>query len=226
MDSALSDGLTRSGLTVAAIFIAIFTGQAAIAGGIDVTPNFYDWTGVYVGGNVGYATGSFSETPIGATSGSTQAISGAVVGGQIGANFQYRSTLFGVEMDGDWSNQQGSGSSGTFLAGSIPWLATARFRIGFAYDTISYYATGGVGRAWFKSTSTTGAVFSSANTAWVAGVGQESVINRNLILRFEVLYLQLLGNVEIPTNPATSTQSVYDILVRVGLNYKFDWPGN
>jgi len=210
--------------SAAAVFIAMCTGQAAIAGGIDIPPTFYDWSGVYVGANVGYASGSISET----ASGATQAISGAVVGAQIGANFQYQSALFGVEVDGDWSNQQGSGSSGTSLAGSMPWLATARIRIGFAYDTISYYATGGAGYVWFKSTASTGAVSSSASTAWVAGVGQESVINRNLILRFEVLYLQLLGNVEISAgvNPVTSTQTVYDILARVGLSYKFDWPGN
>jgi outer membrane immunogenic protein len=130
-----------------------------------------------------------------------------------------------VEVDGDWSNQQGSGTS---LSASMPWLATARIRVGYAYDNISYYATGGAGYAQFKSSAVNGAVSSSTRTAWVAGGGQESAINRNLLLRFEVLYLKLLGN---PATTAgvtalSSSQSVYDIIFRAGLSYKFDWPGN
>ena len=211
--------------TAAAVFMAMCTGQAAIAGGIEVPPTFYDWTGMYVGANVGYGSGSISETVTGASTSSTQAVSGVVAGGQIGANLQYRTVLFGVELDGDWSNQQGSGTS---FDASIPWLATARVRVGFAYDRLVYYATGGAGYMQFTSTSTSGAVSNSARTAWVAGVGQESAINRNLILRFEVLYLQLLGNVETHAGvtPVASTQTVYDIIGRVGLSYKFDWPGN
>src|SRR6202048_5087330 len=45
------------------------------------------------------------------------------------------------------------------------------------------YATGGAGYVYFTSYTCNGAV-SSSRTAWVAGVGQESAINRNLLLRF------------------------------------------
>jgi outer membrane immunogenic protein len=202
------------------VFVAMCTGQVALAGGIEVPPNFYDWTGVYVGANGGYGSGSITDSVNG-----TQAFSGAIAGGQIGANLQYGHALFGVEVDGDWSNQQGSGTS---LSASMPWLATARIRVGYAYDNISYYATGGAGYAQFKSSAVNGAVSSSTRTAWVAGGGQESAINRNLLLRFEVLYLKLLGN---PATTAgvtalSSSQSVYDIIFRAGLSYKFDWPGN
>jgi outer membrane immunogenic protein len=203
----------------AVVFFATCTGQVALAGGIEVPPTFYDWTGVYVGANAGYASGSVSDAVNG-----TQSFSGAIAGGQIGANLQYRNTLFGVEVDGDWSNQQGSGTS---LSASMPWLATARIRVGYAYDNIAYYATGGAGYAQFKSSAINGAVSSSARTAWVAGGGQESAINRNLLLRFEILYLQLLGNPATAGAAAvSSSQSVYDIIFRAGLSYKFDWPGN
>jgi outer membrane immunogenic protein len=200
--------------STAAVFL-ICSGQAAIAGGIDVPPNFYDWTGVYIGGNVGYGTGSISDS---ATS-STQSFSGLIAGGQIGANLQYRNVLFGVEVDGDWTNQQGSGTS---LTASMSWLATARMRLGFAYDNISYYATGGAGYTRFASGPIGGAASSSARTAWVAGLGQESAINRNLILRIEVLYLQLLGGT--PTSAVSSADKVYDVGARLGLSYKFNWP--
>jgi outer membrane immunogenic protein len=191
--------------STAAVFL-ICSGQVAIAGGIDVPPNFYDWTGVYIGRNVGYGTGSISDS---ATS-STQSFSGLIAGGQIGANLQYRNVLFGVEVDGDWTNQQGSGTS---LTASMSWLATARMRLGFAYDNISYYATGGAGYTRFASGPIGGAASSSARTAWVAGLGQESAINRNLILRIEVLYLQLLGGT--PTSAVSSADKVYDVVARL-----------
>jgi outer membrane immunogenic protein len=200
--------------STAAVFL-ICSAQAAIAGGIDVPPNFYDWTGVYIGGNVGYGTGSISDS---ATS-STQSFSGVIAGGQIGANLQYRNVLVGVEVDGDWTNQQGSGTS---LTASTSWLATARMRLGFAYDNISYYATGGAGYMRFASGPIGGAASSSARTAWVAGLGQESAINRNLILRIEVLYLQLLGGTS--TSAVSSADKVYDVVARLGLSYKFNWP--
>ena len=212
--------------TATAVVVATCTAQVAIAADIlGPPPTFYDWTGVYVGANVGYGTGGISDTPAGSTTSSTQSFSGAVAGGQIGVNLQFRNVVFGVEVDGDWSNQQ---SSGTSPAVDVPWLATARIRVGYAYDRFVYYATGGAGYVQFTSTESSGAVSSSARTAWVAGVGQESAINRNLILRFEILYLQLLGNAETPAGvtPVTSTQTVYDIIGRVGLSYKFDWPGN
>jgi opacity protein-like surface antigen len=74
------------------------------------------------------------------------------------------------------------------------WLATARIRVGWAYDNISYYATGGAGYVHFGSNAPDGTAFITTHTAWVAGLGQESAINRNLLLRFEVLYLSFLGN--------------------------------
>src|ERR1700730_15320830 len=54
-------------LSLLALSIAaqMCTGQMALAGGIDVPPNFYDWTGVYVGANVGYAGGSVTDSDTG-----------------------------------------------------------------------------------------------------------------------------------------------------------------
>jgi opacity protein-like surface antigen len=86
-------------------------------------------------------------------------------------------------------------------------------RLGFAYDNISYYATGGAGYTRFASGPIGGAASSSARTAWVAGLGQESAINRNLILRIEVLYLQLLGGT--PTSAVSSADKVYDVVARL-----------
>ena len=109
----------------------------------------------------------------------------------------------------------------------MPWLATARIRVGYSYDRLLYYATGGAGYVQFRSTATTDVVSSSTRTAWVVGVGQEFAVTRNVILRFELLYLQLLGNAETPDGVTpVASQRVYDFIGRIGLSYKFDWPVN
>jgi outer membrane immunogenic protein len=213
--------------TATAIFVAMCTTQVGFAAdGLSPPPTFYDWTGVYVGANAGYASANISQTASDSSTTSSQTISGAIAGGQIGANLQYRNTVFGVEADADWSSQQ---SSGTDPVAKMPWLATARVRVGYAYDKIAYFASAGAGYVQFTSTSpTSGAVSTSTRTAWVAGVAQESAINSDFILRLEVLYMQLLGNAETPAGgtSVTSTDKVYNIIARIGLSYKFGGPGN
>jgi outer membrane immunogenic protein len=82
----------------------------------------YNWSGVYIGGNVGYSWGrsetdvSYFTNPAGApitppagslTSARTN-LDGWLAGGQIGANWQFGQWLFGVEADAQWSGQRGS----------------------------------------------------------------------------------------------------------------------
>jgi outer membrane immunogenic protein len=159
-------------------------------------------------------------------------MTGFIGGGQLGANFQYRHTVFGVEVDADASSQKASSNE---LTASMPSFATARARLGYAYDRIHYYVTGGGGYVQFSNSATTtdstGAPVTttgtSRRTAWVAGAGSESAVTPNVIFRFEFLYLQLLDNTQnsASATPATSSERVYNIIGRVGLSYKFDWGG-
>src|SRR5262245_51125069 len=106
---------------------------------------FYDWSGVYVGANAGYGTVT------GVTS--DQSFAGVILGGQVGANLQYRNVVFGIEVDGDWSSQHGTFP--TFSL-NVPWITTARLRIGAASDRIQYYLTGGVGYLRLNGTDLAG----------------------------------------------------------------------
>jgi outer membrane immunogenic protein len=134
-------------------------------------------------------------------------------------------------VDADATSQKTSSSA---LTASMPSFATARARIGYAYDRIHYYLTGGAGYVQFSSsgttTSSTGAPVSttgsSRRTAWIAGAGSESAVTPNVILRFEFLYLQLLDNTQNSASAVqvTSSERVYNLIGRVGLSYKFGWP--
>jgi opacity protein-like surface antigen len=159
---------------------------------------------------------------------SSQTMTGFGGGGQLGANFQYRHTVFGFEVDADASSQKTSSNT---LTATMSSFATARARIGYAYDRIHYYVTGGGGYVQFSSsgttTSSTGAPVTttgtSRRTAWVAGAGSKSAVTPNVILRFEFLYLQLLENTQnsASATPATSSKRVYNMIGRVGLSYKW-----
>jgi outer membrane immunogenic protein len=76
----------------------------------------YDWTGFYVGGNVGYSWGRSGDTStitntagtVLFTSPGSTGLDGIVGGGQFGYNWQIQSWVFGLEAD-----FQGSGEKGT-----------------------------------------------------------------------------------------------------------------
>jgi outer membrane immunogenic protein len=67
----------------------------------------YSWTGFYVGLNGGGAFGNSSWDSTG-----NRNISGGLVGGTIGYNYQWGRAVFGVEADIDWADINGSTNNG------------------------------------------------------------------------------------------------------------------
>jgi outer membrane immunogenic protein len=145
----------RTAPAIAAVCAELCSAQAALAQDSQLAPvPFYDWTGVYVGANAGYASATINDTTSsgGVSTTSSQTMTGFVGGGQLGANFQYRHTVFGIELDTDVTSQKTSSDA---LTASMPSFATARVRLGYAYDRIHYYLTGGAGYVQFSSSGTT-----------------------------------------------------------------------
>ena len=76
----------------------------------------YDWTGFYVGGNLGYSWGRSSDTSTLTNTAGTLLFSGAdrtdlngiVGGGQIGYNWQMQNWLFGLEADIQGTDEKGT----------------------------------------------------------------------------------------------------------------------
>jgi outer membrane immunogenic protein len=82
----------------------------------------WNWTGFYIGGNVGYSwgrsdtdvvyyntvTGAIIAPPPGSIFGGTFNMDGAIAGGQAGYNFQTNNWVWGVEGDLQWSDEKGS----------------------------------------------------------------------------------------------------------------------
>jgi len=129
----------------------------------------YNWTGWYLGGNLGYSWGS-GDSAYNQSTGpalppisfaGSQNLDGVFGGPQIGYNWQINNTwVTGLETDFQWSGERGSKSfsdpyatdcegvacslSGT-VSSKISWFGTARGRLGvLATPTLWLYGTGGL----------------------------------------------------------------------------------
>jgi outer membrane immunogenic protein len=224
-------------------FILLSGGTVASAAGL--TPALYDWNGFYAGAHAGGAwdhrDASIFNTTAGAflVSGSTQA-SGVTGGGQIGFNYALSPHwIAGFEADISAADLQGSEIGATGYGkrdNKIDSFGTLRGRLGYAWNEIMFYCTGGFAWANEQMTrtqqigtinqATPGTVESSstAGSGWAAGLGLEWGFAPNWSAKFEYLHLDIGSQsftfpLAMQRIDATARMDV----VRVGLNYRFDW---
>jgi outer membrane immunogenic protein len=231
----------------------------------------FNWTGFYIGGNLGYGWShrDFTNTLTGTLGGIQRSVSNAgsdngqgwLGGGQIGFNYQFLGNwVAGIEADIDAAHIISSTSDcftgfGTAVCGTrdtdIKDFGTVRGRLGYAFNNVLLYGTGGW--AWGQGANTIqftclgpgcpgtsalppttpapGSVDINPN-GWAAGGGVEWAFLPNWTLRAEYLHLQFDGVTEdrsksgsIPgvfVTSHVSSNTGIDV-VRVGVNYLFNW---
>lgn len=155
----------RSLLVAGAVAVAALAPLAAQGAGPAM-----DWTGPYVGANLGYGWSSSNSAkfsvvdPGGAWFGPCLAAGsclsrvsydrdGFVGGAQVGYNWQVNQWVFGLEADLDYSDMNGGTTVGTAVGAFAPfvgsahsdidWLSTIRGRLGLAFGSALVYATAG-----------------------------------------------------------------------------------
>jgi len=215
-------------------------------------PLVFNWTGFYLGGNLGAAwgQGNVTDTLTGLSfSGTSNAV--FVGGGQVGFNYQISDIVFGVEGDFDWAANNNNNGTGVVIPGPLGLghtftasvnnrsITTLTGRLGVAWDRVLVYGKGGaawVGNNGFTVTDvTTGTSLTgtstNSTTGWTAGVGVEWAFANNWTTRIEYDFVGL-GNRTFAV-PATSPILAGDTftanrniqMVTVGLNYLFNWGG-
>lgn len=180
----------------------------------------WSWTGIYAGANAGYGFGKISN--IAGTS--SDSMSGAIAGGQIGGNIQTGAFVFGIEGDfqGSWQSKSFTGL-GLTIKEEIPWFGTLRARAGVAFDRSLLYVTGGGAYTNFKLSATLGSTTLSSNTshaAWTVGAGWEYMFADHWSGKIEYLYLDT-GNVNATLFGVPLSGKLNDNIVRAGVNYHF-----
>jgi outer membrane immunogenic protein len=159
-------------------------------------PPVYNWTGFYIGGNLG---AGFSNISLTDTNNNTfsSSLSGAFLGGgQAGVNYEFGGgVVIGAEAMFDWipvtknTITALNGASTASVTINNRWLMLATGRLGYAWDRVLVYGKGGgafVG-ADTPSLTVTGAGATSvvppsgpsSNWGWTAGAGVEWAFSEN-----------------------------------------------
>lgn len=179
----------------------------------------YNWTGLYLGGHVGWAGAerNFDKTVVGSgivtiNPGFTQNPNGFIGGGQIGFNQQIGNWVWGLEADisGASLNERTSfstvGATPEFAQTydvSIDWTATLTGRLGYAWDRWLIY--GKSGAAVMQETyafTAPGLVIPDSpyhdakvtRLGWTVGAGVENAFRDNWSWKVEYNYMRFGGN--------------------------------
>jgi len=204
-------------------FVTLFLVTASPAMAADMvepTTDYYDWTGWYAGINAGAALnnsnvdssvnsgelpGDIAHELKGSIQGDETAFTGGV---QAGYNWQSSNFVLGVEADFNYLDIDQSRSRGkdvgdigridSELGFQADWFGTLRGRLGYAFENVLVYGTGGLaygheevnggieaaGNTWRASES-------DVNWGWVLGGGAQFAIDDNWSVGAEYLYVDL-----------------------------------
>src|SRR6516162_3514504 len=205
----------------------------------------YTWTGCYAGGQAGGGFGhkdlNDSVGIVSSISGFTSAnlnISGYMLGGQIGCDYQFASNwVAGVEGAVSGGNIGGSigvatpglpGDSATFKE-TTDLLTSVTARVGYAWNNWLFYGKGGA--AWasdrysaFDVLATYDFEGSETRLGWTAGAGVEWAFSDIWSVRLEYDYygfgtrsVTVIDNVSGTVGPLDIRQNIQ--IVKVGFNF-------
>ena len=294
--------MMKQALIAAAATIALANAATAadLRGPIQDTPpsygvlpayGAYNWTGGYIGANIGFGGGedhynthvnTTNTTPVtdsygnpvydwygnpvtqttssSASVGDAQRSNGVIGGVQVGFNYELggcgclggilggfgSNIVLGVEADFDGTGIASGGPLSSFAQGfplgspqfvgvssQIDYLGTVRGRLGYAFDRVLVYGTGGFAYANVHSTlnapsQNISASTSQFHTGYVFGGGVEVAVSNNVALRAEYLRAELDSRTIAQGNNGYLGYNVSERpevnIVRAGLDYKFGAP--
>ncbi len=193
-----------------------------------------DWTGPYIGGNIGVAFLSGDATifrPVfGGALNANLSDTGVTFGGGAGYNFQMDNFLFGIEGDFNYLDVKDSftfaNKATDTLRADYDWFATLRGRAGLTVEDSLFYATGGV--AFIDSElhitdNFNGATGRSSEvlTGFAVGGGYERKFSDAWSAKVEYLYMNFERDSVSAGIVSAATVEPELHVVRVGVNFNF-----
>lgn len=210
----------------------------------------YNWTGIYAGIHGGYGWGRTQD--VSNAGAALRETTGGFGGIQAGYNRQFGAVVLGVEADASFSSIGNSWGGVTqfdsyYGKDSVTAFGTVRGRVGYAFDRVLVYGTGGL--AWgvedhgfgcdaARVVATNGCQnkrggqkfyvgSSPVNVGWTVGGGVEYAAFGNWTIKAEYLLMDLGTNgvtmvdPNYPTAKALRNFETQFHTVRLGLNYRF-----
>jgi opacity protein-like surface antigen len=212
---------------------------------VAAAPSSWNWTGVYVGGQVGggwgmtdwnSATGFLDTVSAKGFAGSGIA-NGFALGGQVGANYQIGPWVFGVETDANWSDLDSNAKCAKSVATSftchsrIDALGALTGRVGLTFGNLLVYGKGGAAWAAERQQTTINSgnpttILSGSNTVWgwTTGLGLEYAFTPAWSGKVEYDYVNFDNN-SVALNDGLGNSSNAAVsqrlnVVKMGFNYK------
>ncbi|WP_202322188.1 outer membrane protein [Mesorhizobium sp. 113-3-9] len=224
------------GLLLASALLSLIGGHALAADAISAEPTtVHDWSGVYVGGQIGYGFGKTDAVFSSPNTPTFQAsqdydIDGFLGGVQVGYNYQINSLVLGVEADIAGSDIKGhSGEINVGVRGDtydtkVDWFGTLRARAGYAFDSTLIYGTGGLAYGSVENRYLGGPLNSfsekGTKTGWTLGAGLEQAFTDHWSANVEYLYVDLRDQTIDYGGSNTEFDNKFST-VKIGMNYKF-----
>jgi outer membrane immunogenic protein len=171
-----------------------------------------NWSGFYLGAMGGYAKEDAAFAPV----------SGGFAGGTIGYNWQTGPVVFGLEADAAWADLNSTATIPGLVTASakVQDLGTVRGRVGYAFDQVLLYGTGGYAWADTKLSATVLGLSASEShvlNGWAAGAGVEVMFAPKWSVKAEYLYRSFGSQNFLGVPSGTLNMNS----VQVGVNYHF-----
>ncbi|MBS7704404.1 outer membrane protein [Chelatococcus asaccharovorans] len=185
---------------------------------IVVAPVF-TWTGFYGGIHGGYSRFSTGKSYKDIKKGANDWAAGA----QGGYNYQFGSWVVGAEADFDkhFGKLKASGRSGQSLKIEQGYGATVRARLGYAFDRVLVYGTGGLALSQMSIGTPSSKTKSHWHPGFAVGAGVEYAVTDNVSVRGEYLYTKVSQAKYVMPDGGVVKEQHKGGEARLGLNYKF-----
>ncbi len=212
-----------------------------------VHPDNYDWTGFYIGARIDNAWSKTSSSTVNTVTGAVVAADSTMTQWHGGLQLGYDAMLptrivVGVAADvssGNTTTTTVTDASGTSAERTTVFDSeTVRGRLGYAFDNLLLYGTGGW--AWssdqFIRTQLAGTLnLATAGTeeavnkylgGWTVGGGAAYALAQNWNLFAEYRRTSFRSStVALPFSEVSTTSTASVNTITLGVNYKFDWSG-
>lgn len=184
----------------------------------------FTWTGFYAGLNGGGLFGDFNShgrVRAGSPSGGT-------IGGTAGYNYQIGNLVLGLEADVAYAavNNTKTGPGPITSKGTLNFQDTIRGRVGYAYNRLLFFATGGYAGGTVNSTvyDTPNNFYSAQSNylnGYAVGAGVEYAVMPNLSAKLEYLYTDLGSAYNFAHTVDATRVGLSSSNIRAGINYHF-----